>query len=197
MADNNPKTSIWGDYLTPSKLRLEDYTWDDLRFPATAINPIGTASPPSFNTTDIGYDFLNNQVNTLFVIGQFPHTRRLNSPIRPHIHWTQKQAGNVKWRLRYKWIYNNSIVPTAFTEITTIDTAFTYTSGNIMQISTFGLIEPPIVEENTNISAVLLMSFSRLGSDAEDTYPASALFHEFDIHYVIDTFGSFQEFSKY
>lgn len=194
---SSKRTSIWKSYFTPTKLRLNDSTWDDLRFPATAINPHGTSSDPSFDVSNIGYTFTNGSTNVLYIVGQFPHKWLGGSIIVPHVHWTQSQSGTPKWQMKYKWIANGYSIPTTFTTITTTVNEFSYSSGSIMQMSNFEEISPPFIADDKALSSVIKIELSRLGGDTEDTYDADLLFSEFDIHFQADTIGSFEQFKKY
>jgi len=188
------KTSIWQNFLTPSKLLLRDTVWDDLKFPATAINPPGAVSDPTFDTTNVGYTFANGSTEVLYVIGQFPHARKPGTLISPHVHWVQEAEGLPRWRLDYKWVDNRATVPISFEPIYASENVFTYTSGSIMQMSEFPTIEDT---EDYGVSSMIIMKLSREGGAEEDTYNDDALLSEFDIHFQIDTMGSFLEYLKY
>src|SRR6056297_1943626 len=84
---------------------LLDTVWDDLRAPATAINPPGQVSDPDWDNTNGGFLFDAAGTETLWIIVQMPHTWKLGSNIRPHLHWmpTNTNEGNVLWRMEYKW----------------------------------------------------------------------------------------------
>ena len=53
-----------------------------------------------------------------------------------------------------------------------------------------------IAASDKHISDMLLMKLSRLGTNENDTYAASARLIEFDIHYQVNSPGSRQEFIK-
>jgi len=190
----NKKTSIWQNFLTPIKFLLRQPVWDDLKFPATTISIFGFGSDPSFDSANVGYTFANNATETLYMIGQFPHNREPGTLISPHVHWRQTEAGLPRWKLEYKWVDNGAAVPAAFTPIYVYKNIFEYTGGTIMQMSEFPAIEDT---EDYGVSSVLIMKFSREGGDELDTFDANALLYEFDIHYQIDTLGSFSEYVKY
>ena len=167
--------------------------FDDVRAPVTAINPPGLASDPTFNTTEGYFEFADAATNLLFITLQLPHNYMEGSNIYPHVHWVQTAAGLPLWRLDYKWFNNGVTYPAAFTQIDIVDSVFTYTSGNLVQISRF----PLIVGTNKNISSILQLQLSRIGGDASDTLNgATANLLEFDIHYAIDSHGSQRQFRK-
>ena len=195
---SNKKTSIWGNYITPTKLRLNKTVWDDLRFPATSIDPPGKVDDPSFDIDEIGWNFANNEQNIIYIIAQFSHKKKPGTNVIPHIHWQQSQSGQPKWQIEYKWIANGKEAPDSWTVITsTADNVFSYSSGTIMQISTFGEISPPFTDEGYDMSSIMNIKLTRLGDDSEDTYEADVILNEFDIHFQIDTAGSFAQFLKY
>ena len=169
---------------------LTDY-WDDLCFPATAINPPGIASDPTFDTTNIGWAFSASATNLLFLIAQLPHSYKEGSDLKAHIHWepSNTNTGNVLWRLSYRW-RNDGETAAALTNVDILvpagGTALT------LQVNGFAAISKP----NALISSMLDMTLTRLGADGTDTFTGTAILKEFDIHYLKDSSGSVSEYSK-
>lgn len=160
--------------------------WDDLRFPATAINPAGAASAMTFDQTNIGFLASSGATQVIVVIAQMPHSWKMGSAIYPHIHWepTNTNTGSVLWRMEYKW---TSIFETESGSWTTLDVlspadgvAFKH------QLSNFGAVSG----EGKGLSSLITIKISRIGGDGTDTYNTDALLKEFDIHYEMDTLGS-------
>lgn len=169
------------------------YRWDDLRAPVTAINPPGLASDPTFNTTEGYFEFADAATNLLFITLQMPHNWAEGTEVFPHVHWIQTAAGLPLWRISYKWFNNNATYPAAFTDVDVTENAFTYTSGNLAQISKFGGLSG----NGKIISSMLTIKLQRIGGDAADTLNgATANLFEFDIHYKIDGHGSEREYFK-
>ena len=167
--------------------------YEDLRFPATAINPPGQAADPDFDTTGNGWLFAAAGTETVYMIAQLPHCWKEATALRPHVHWekTTSAAGAVMWELVYSWsaYYEARTGDTTLTSSTPVadsDTADTQLITAFSNISATG----------RQISDMLCMKLSRLGGDAADTYGADARLLEFDIHFEIDSFGSSQEYSK-
>ena len=79
--------------------------WDDIRAPATAINPPGQVSDPDWDNTNGGWLFDPAGTEILYIILQFPHSYKEGSNVDPHVHWmpTNTQPGSVLWRIEYKW----------------------------------------------------------------------------------------------
>ena len=166
--------------------------WDDLRAPATAINPPGAASDPTFDATNIGWLFDAGSTEILLIIMQMPHSWKLGSEIRPHVHWepTSTNTGNVYWRMEYKWTNTDDTEAGTYTTINMLDagdgTAYKH------QLASFD----PISGTGKTLSSLLSIKLSRIGGDATDTYTGDALLKEFDIHYQVDGYGSRQELVK-
>ena len=165
--------------------------WDDLRAPATGINPPGQASDPDWDLTNIGFLFDKGSTESVQIIMQLPHGYIEGTFIYPHIHWepTDAGAGNVLWRLAYKW-RNNHEVDSGFTTVDTLVTA----SGvaDSLQINGFGALG----KEGATISSLFECTLSRVGGDASDTYDADARLKEFDVHVQLDDIGSASERAK-
>jgi hypothetical protein len=173
-------------------LQIQDpKAWDDLRAPATAINPPGLVSDPTFDSTNIGWLFDPSSTEILFIILQMPHSYSEGTNIIPHVHWesTDSNVGTVKWRLEYKWTNVGDIESGSYTAIDITPS----TDGNSLKslISGFGEIS----KTGARISSILSVKLSRIGGD--DTYTGDALLKEFDIHYEKNTIGSLSSTSKF
>lgn len=168
--------------------------WEDLLFPAAAINPPGGASDPDYDATVGGWLFDATGTELLFIQAQLPHSWA-RTVLKPHVHWqkTTSAAGNVLWRLEYRWARIGEAMDGSWT---TLDTTTAIVSdqdtADVHAISAFDEI-PRTTED---ISDMLLMKFSRIGGDASDTYGADARLLEFDIHYQKNALGSEYEYER-
>jgi hypothetical protein len=166
--------------------------WDDLRFPAQAVNPVGAASDPTWDVDNIGWGFSASATNMVQIVAQIPHAWKIGSELRPHIHWqpTSTNTGNVLWRMEYKWTNANDTESGTWTTIDVLDAG----DGTIgkHQIASFAAIDGT----GKGLSSILSIKLSRIGGDGTDTYTGVALMKEFDIHYVVDGDGSRQEYIK-
>jgi hypothetical protein len=166
--------------------------WEDLRFPATAINPAGAANAMVFDTANIGFTAGAPGIQAIAILGQMPHAWKVGSDIYPHIHWqpTTTNTGNVLWRMEYKWTNINDTEPGSFTTVEILDagdgTAFKHQLVGFGAISGIG----------KTLSSQLSIKISRVGDNVTDTYTGDTLLKEFDIHYEIDTLGSRTELTK-
>lgn len=176
---------------------LAQETYEDLRFPATSVNPPGAVSDPDWDTTNGGWLFDDNGTEVVFIIAQLPHSWVEGSEIEPHVHWqkTTSASGNVLWRLEYKWAPINEVMDSVFTTLNTSSvvggTPDTDTANKHL-ISSFGDINT----SNKQISDMLVFKLSRVGGDASDTYGDDARLLEFDIHYKINSKGSLFPYVK-
>jgi hypothetical protein len=168
--------------------------WDDLRFPASGLNPPGPTGAPSTDTDTGLLVFAGSATNTTAGIAQLPHAWSEGSEIRPHVHWIQPAAGNVLWQLEYLLLpaYDGPYAGT-FTTITQDDAVGTYPgTGDYVNISAF----PAIDMTGYTLSSMVVFKLSRVGGDALDTISADVKLLEFDIHIQLSTHGSRQEFVK-
>ncbi|MEI6850337.1 MAG: hypothetical protein WCK26_00025 [Candidatus Saccharibacteria bacterium] len=166
--------------------------WDDLRFPATAINPAGAAIAMTFDPDQIGFISAATGTQSIAIIGQMPHSWKVGSDIYPHIHWnpTTTNTGSVLWRMEYKWTNINDTEPAGFTTVDVLDPGDGIALKH--QLIGFGAISGA----GKTLSSGLTIRISRIGGDVTDTYTGNSLLKEFDIHYEIDTLGSRTESAK-
>lgn len=165
--------------------------WDDLRTPASGINPVGASSPPTFDTTDGSLLFAKGNVVAMWF--QLPHGWKEGTDIKPHLHWskTTTNTGLPNWQIKYKWCNAGDIMP-AFTSLFGGSEAVT-NSNTVDKHSIFSF--GSISSTGKLISSMLCVYLQRT-NDASDTYADDAKLLEFDIHYQIDSTGSTQEFVK-
>lgn len=171
--------------------------WEDLKAPASGINPPGAASDPDRDTTHGTWLFDAASTELVFIHAQFSHKWKEGTFVVPHIHWykTTSAAGKVHWEMWYKWFPINNIMDatwtTAFSTATNPPTSDT-NQGFKHLITSFG--EVPCTGKH--ISDMLIIRLAREGGVSADTYGADASLVEFDIHYQIDTPGSRGQFTK-
>ncbi len=163
--------------------------WDDLRAPATAINPPGQISDPDWDNTNGGWLFDDGGTEILWIVLQFHHSYKEGSDIVPHLHWQPKTtgSGNVLWRIEYKWTNREAADAGSFTQVDLLTpadgTAFKHQEDKFAAQSGSG----------KTISSIITIKLSRIGGDGTDTYSGDALLKEFDIHFEIDRIGSIAE----
>jgi hypothetical protein len=170
------------------------FPWDDLRAPASSINPAGQTAGADIDSTDSTLLFASNATETAAVILQMPHAWREGSTISPHIHAskTTDAAGEIAWQIRYRVIGIGEVPPDWSDwqdwEVRSEDPGATQTHV----LYAF----PDITMTGQTLSTIISVQIQRDHDNAADTYEADARLWEFDIHYRSDGLGSIEEFSK-
>jgi len=178
-------------------LQGDSTVFDDLMFPAVGINPTGAAGAPTLDNDNGWMSFDANTQQVVAIQVQLPHRWKEGSTIYPHVHWAKStaDAGNVVWQLEYKWVPINAAMDTTWTVLTVSSPIAATPDTNTARkhlISAF----TPVAATGKKISDMMIVKLSRLATDAADTYTATALLFQFDIHIEIDSLGSNLEFTK-
>lgn len=121
------------------------------------------------------------------------------TPLKPHIHWEQNQNATPNWLLAYRWQVNGQAKTMDWTVAQYTSNAFTYSSGTMIQISSFGDIPVPDGVGTSSIIQLKLMrdnGNSRESFSQKDTYDGDASGLSLDIHIKINTLGSRTEYTK-
>jgi hypothetical protein len=169
--------------------------FEDLRFPANELT--AGATPP--DVCNVVGSTLRTRcfdgaatTESLELLVQLPHNRKLKSALYPHIHWgpSNTNAGNVKWQLEYSCADINGTFGASGT-INVVDASDTVTHKH--QIAGLPEIDTSLYGD---ISSMCLMRIFRNPSDQQDSYGSDAELYEFDIHYEIDALGSRSEYVK-
>ena len=179
-----------GDWIQFFGYDKDDGHWDDLRFPATAINPPGAARDPTRNTSDGTLEFSASATNVIAGVAQMPHAWLRGSTIRPHIHWqpTTTGSGNVLWKFEYDIASVNSNFAGTYTPMEQLDGA----DGIVNKHQILGFGDVTMTDKSE--SCIIKWLLSRVGGDASDTYAGAAKLLEFDIHYQVGKYGTPDEF---
>lgn len=186
-----PRTATW-KHIYPDV----DYQWpwEDLRSPASAINPAGQAAGADIDETDSSLLFASNATETCAIITQMPHGWREGSEIHPHIHWckTTDAAGGVCWQIRYRVIGIGDTPPDWSDWQDREDRTETVGANQNHILDEF----PAIDMTGQTVSCVISVQIQRDHDATEDTYEADAKLWEFDFHYQVDSLGSIEEYTK-
>lgn len=172
--------------------------WDDLKFPATAINPPGAASDPDVEATTGLLLFDPGGTELIYALAQMPHAWLEGTEIRPHLHWqkTTSAVGNVAWKCRYKMAPIGEVMDAAWTDLgekaSPVSSTPDTDTADYHMITSLGTI----TMTDKGLSDCILFEVSRIGGSGADTYGADARLLEFDVHYLIDSWGSRDEFKK-
>ena len=169
--------------------------WDDLRFPVTSINPPGAVSDPDIDPDSGLLLFAASGTELIYTVAQMPHAWKEGSEIIPHVHWCKSTSavGNVAWRLRYLLVDIGEVaggwVDSGIADVPNVSDGDTAMLHALTQW-------PAIDMTGKTISCIINFEISRVGSDVLDTYGADARLAEFDLHYMVDSRGSRQEYIK-
>lgn len=170
--------------------RYSTPAFDDLRSPASGINPAGSPSAATPNTADGSLTFSTGNVAVAWF--QMPHARREGSPIHCHIHWSKSTsaAGAVNRQMKYK-VFNIGATAPAFSSLAT----GTEVVSNSNTADKHALLEFTDIDmTGKTLSAMVCIYLERVATG--DTYGASVNLYEVDLHYEVDSFGSRTEFVK-
>lgn len=174
--------------------------WDDDKFPATGNRLDSSATRYRFNHTELTIEFDANaryDTEVLGFINQMRHAWFEGSHIHPHIHWYQDQVAIPNWLLQYR-IYNNGETPPSWNNLVLEDHVFTYTSGRILQISTFPIIDMTGIRISGFAEFKLSRDTANGSGEFSGVDPVVAIAHykEFDTHVLFDDSGSKEVFTK-
>lgn len=165
--------------------------WDDLRSPASGINPVGSPSAATPSTTDGSLTFTKGNVAIAWF--QLPHAWKEGSDVSIHIHWskTSSAAGIVNWQIKYKW-FNMGVADPGFSALI----AGSESIPNSDVLGKQALYSFPLVSgTGKSLSSMMCVYLERV-NDGVDTYAPSVNLYEIDIHYQLDAFGSNQMLTK-
>lgn len=171
--------------------------WEDLRFPATGINLPGAGGEPTRDATTGYLEFPATGTTTIAIHPQMPHAWKQGSVVRPHVHWRKKTAGagDVVWQLEYEWTDVWEVATDSYTTLTVSEVAEAGRDDGTAKrhlLSSFGEIDMT----GFKVSVMGMLRLSRLGNDAADTYGGVVQLKEIDIHYLVDSLGSEQLYTK-
>ena len=165
--------------------------WEDMRAPASLINPAGSVAPPSVSTDDGSLIFSKGKAIAVWF--QLPHAWREGSDIIPHIHFLKMTtaSGYPNFKIKYKWANIGDVFP-AFSS---------FVNGNLVVNDDNTIGKSALIDFGhlsgigKKISSMICVYLERV-NDASDTYSGDIKLLELDIHYQVDGDGSIQEFIK-
>jgi hypothetical protein len=175
--------------------------WEDLRVPLLSTKLLGSKDPglAVIKTNGAGsqgviaYVFDQTTEEELYFAVQIPHSWKVGTPIRPHIHWcpTNTNTGTVSFGLEYTianylGVFGNTVI--LGTQQAGAGVAYTHQLAPWSEISMTG----------KTISCMLLCRVFRdaTGSLGPDTYNTDAALLEVDFHYKANDLGSRAEYVK-
>ena len=176
--------------IPDSLQRLIEPKWNDVTFPLTRtyINP--PTSRPDYDATNLGLLFPQNiPSEAIDIIIQVPHTWKEGTTIYPHVHVVQSASPQARFRMTYKWYNVGDEVPATWETYDMNTYALPYTGTNMAQV-----IRGAGGIDGTGklISSMLKLKLARV----DNTYVGDILTDQFDIHMLMDSFGSEEQFDK-
>lgn len=173
-----------------------DDEWDDLRFPAQAINPIGQTNAAGVDTTESDFPgtllFDNVTSEICCGVAQMSHRWRAGTNIRPHIHWSKSTSasGGVVWHLYYRLINRQAAPEDWIGPVVGTDVLTDGDTANAETITTFGDIDM----SGRSPSTMIAWRLYRMPDESADTYAADARLFELDFHFRVGSQGTGLEF---
>jgi hypothetical protein len=191
--------------LLRSQFGGDGSVWDDIRIvpgsfdrPGSADPAIVGLTPGGSGTTTFFFEFAKDDLASFYV--QLPHSYKLGSDIKVHIHWTPGNRGNeenattVGWKIDYSWASINS----AFGVMATLDLSDACDGTDWKHQMT---PDVTITGTDKGISSMLVCNVKRTDTGTDDTWAGTAsgslpLLLEVDFHFEMDSLGSFSSSSK-
>lgn len=189
--------------VVAEQVLMDPPQWDDLRVSASATG-VGAANAPAFQKNmdngagSVGLfqrTFAAGARNDVFAEFQIPHQRKTYSDMYLHFHWIplSNNGGNILWECEFAVANLNAAFAVAGTSVLQVTTVNAGAKLNQNVHTDLAQIPGAAI----GMSAFLLCRISRLGADGADTYTGEAALLGVDLHYLIDTFGSKLEVSKF
>ena len=195
-ASNNTFLAVDGHQTMAGTAR----PWRDELGDALSLRSTGTGV--SQNNSENVVEFTNSAVASndyLYLNVQLNHDKDLTASIYPHIHFFQANNNAPNFILYYRWQINGGAKVTSWSPLKCNTLAFTYTSGTLNQIA-YSL--PIAVPVGTSLSDILQFRIARDTANVStlfsgaDPYTGTVGIMAFDVHFMINSLGSTDEFSK-
>lgn len=170
--------------------------WDDLTFPASAINPAGSPAPATIDNVTYPGTLLFTTTTDSHIAGvaQMPHAWKEGTSLYPHIHWTKTVADgsglSIGWQFRSAVVSIGAVIGAmsawdngtlAYGDLTTAE------KHNITSFT-------PVSMTGKTVSTMVIWELRR--NVALDTYASDTRLLAIDFHYQVDSFGSDTEYTK-
>lgn len=165
--------------------------WDDSMVSPTAFRSGATALTFDLLTATI-YTHRFDVGDEIHIVCQLPHSMKLNTVIKPHIHIINKNAigntnYNVAYDIHYTWANIGSIMPAELSELN-VKQSFQNIAALTHKKPSFTDIVPTAVQGG--ISSIFMAKITRVVANASPYNTADIYTLGFDIHFEKDTLGS-------
>ena len=135
----------------------------------------------------------------VFINFPFNHDRVLASAFEPHLHWWKASPAIPNWLIQFRVQVNGAAKTTAWSTVPRLSEIFTYASGTINQISSFGNLAPPATDGLADILQVKLFRDTTNASGlfaGADPLTGNAIATILDVHINTNMLGSRQQYVK-
>jgi hypothetical protein len=173
--------------------------WEDLRFPASALNVAGPGGTASRDNNDGTLVFADGANDWVVGLAQVPHSWKEGSTMRPHVHWysTSTSTGNVELRFEYDianvdGTFSQDESANPWTNALTATQAGSGTARYHHVLSLGDLTMTSCTD-----SCIIRWRINRDArvSNTNDTFSGDVKMLEFDIHYQVNSRGTVDEFN--
>ena len=175
------QATVWNDFTFPMSAYRLDFTTGTLQYNYTNASITMDANGDIDSANGDDYLMFNCQI---------PHSTKLNSTAKLHIHWEQPADQAYEFKLRWRIQRNGQLKTANWSDIVTVDmgnNSFVYGSGTLIQITSLLDIDLTGIE----LSSIIQVKLTRSDATAGNIEALAV-----DFHFEIDTLGSKQEFSK-
>jgi hypothetical protein len=170
--------------------------WEDLREPLNGDNLYSAPGKADFDWTELAVTFdpsgsLLTDGDVIAQTYQLPHSTKLNSILKLHIHWWQTDSVSRQFTWKYRLQSQGSSKSTAWSSDIIVNTdssnSFAYVSGAVNQATRLG---------NIDITGLSLSAMVQIKLTRTDAVAGKLFATYLDLHYEIDSLGSNTEFTK-
>lgn len=185
---------------TTNWIEISHSGWDDLRFPVQSLK-VNDARPPIWSdiitpgqTLAFEDKAIALQEEQVSFIVQLPHSWEEGTQLYFHIHYAYPSSipdTRSTWTLEYDWQNENELFGLGTTTITCYTE---YSDADVLKSQR--VYFPAINGTGKTFSSILVCSLTRHSSDVSDNYTDNVNLLEIDVHYQINTFGSYTQESK-
>lgn len=168
-----------------------DLYWRDM---ISELYTRGGPSAPSateFITGIYAYELVYNQTRTVFSNFHLNHDWAPGTKLYPHIHFSPNTNSTGDVVFQFSWTAAKGHGQAVFPAVTTKTLTFTIPANSA---HTHFIAELPEIDSvdgtNLEVDSLILMSISRLGADAADTFADSVWGLTVDLHYQASKFGT-------
>lgn len=130
---------------------------------------------------------------------QLNHYRKLGAKIFPHLHWEQAQDNIPNWVIAYRYQIQGQEKNPTWTVVKWDRNVFTWNTGTLNQIVSFGRITPPSGDGPSDILELKLYRDTNDDTDLfgfTDPYDRDVHAVSLDVHIEVDCMGSHTEYVK-